>query len=320
MTKLSTEKLQSARILVLGGAGFLGARITRKLCQAGITPHQLFRSTKRMNRIEDMAQSCQIHLGDLTDLNSLKNIIDEVQPDVIFHAVGHGSHKGQNRRETLFAGNVIATHNLLMATESYPECRIIYSGTSLEQGMQNRPLLEEGVSDPVSLYGATKTAALVLVRQAARYEQRKITILNPFAIYGPGEPSARLIPTAIRAALEGKPLSLTEAGFVRDFVFVDDVADAYLMAASNDKVIGESIHIAGGKAVSNEAVVAVIEAELGCSIDKRTGSYPARKTDTSFWCADISKAKKLLDWQPDHSLQQGIKETVDWYKKNGFND
>ena len=312
------NKLQDARVLVLGGAGFLGAMIVRKLCLAGISPHVLLRSTSRMGRIEDLTQSCQIHIGDLADLNSLQGIIREVQPDIIFHAVGHGSHKGENRREGLFASNVLATHHLLMATEQLPDCRIIYSGTSLEQGMQNEPINEVGISDPVSLYGASKTAALVLMRQAAAYEKRPIVILNPFAIYGPGEPSARLIPTVIRTAMEGKVLSLTEPGYVRDYVFVDDVADAYLMAATNDDVIGESINIAGGKSVTNEAVVELIEALLATTIDKKIGAYSPRKTDTGFWCADINKAKEILGWQPEHTLKNGIEETVDWFKCNAF--
>lgn len=315
---MAIKKLQDVRLLVLGGAGFLGARIVRKLCDAGVTPHLLLRSTTSLDRIGDVIQACQIHISDLTDLNSLQGIVDEVQPDVIFHAAGYGTHKGQNNRDDIFNNNLLAAHNLLIATEQVPDCRIIFSGTSLEQGMQNKPMQEDGVPDPVSFCGATKTAALVLMRQAARYDKRPITILKPFAIYGPGEPSSRLIATAIRAGIEGKTLSLTQPGFVRDYVFVDDVADAYLMAATNDSVIGESIHIAGGKAISNEEVVALIEAELGHSIDKQIGAYPPRVTDTNFWCADITRAKSWLGWEPRHSLEQGVKETVDWFKRNGF--
>ncbi len=315
---LSAKKLHDARVLVLGGAGFLGARIVRKLRHAGITPHVLLRPTSQTNRIDDLIQFCQIHIGDLSDLNSLQHIIKEVQPEVIFHAAGYGTHKAQNQREQLFYNNLLAAHNLLLATEQVPNCRIIYSGTSLEQGIKNKPIKENGVPDPVSFCGATKSAALLLMRQAACHDKRLITILTPFAVYGPGEPDTRLIPAAIQAGMEGKTLSLTEPGFVRDYVFVDDVADAYLMAATNDNAIGESINIAGGKAVSNEAVVALIEAELGRSIDKKPGAYPARKTDTSFWCADISKAKKILGWQAEHSMQQGIEETINWFKSHGF--
>ena len=312
------SELRDARILVLGGAGFLGARLVRKLCLAGVRPHLVLRADSPMTRIEDLVQYCSIHFGDLTDQTFLNKVIEQILPDLIFHAVGHGSHMGQNHRNSVFQSNLLVTHNLLVAAEMVPNCRIIYSGTSLEQGMKNSPLQEKGSADPVSYYAATKAAALILIRQAARYEKRPIVILSPFAIYGPGEPVKRLIPTAIWAGMHGGVLALTQCGFVRDFVYVDDVVEAYLLAAVNDHVLGEDINIAGGKPVSNEGVVELIEQELGNDIEKQLGAYPPRVTDTTFWCADISKARHLLDWEPRHSLKQGLRKTIDWYKQNGF--
>ena len=300
--------LLDARILVLGGSGFLGARIVRKLCNAGIIPHLLLRPSSCLTRIADLLNACEIHRGDLTDLDALRQTIERVQPDVLFFTAGHGAHKG----------HLVTTHHLLIASEQCPDCRIIYSGTSLFQGRQNSPMQELGAPDPVSFYGATKSAAVILMQQAAVHEQRPITLLMPFAIYGPGEPGARLIPTAIRAAIKDQILALTQTGLVRDYVFVDDVADAYLSAATTPKALGEIINIAGGAPVANEQVVALIEAQSGKTITKRIGSYPSRNTDSNFWCADISKAKKLLNWQPTHTLEQGLKLTIDWYRQNGF--
>lgn len=312
------QQLSDARILVLGGRGFLGARLVRKLCHWNITPHLLLRPTKEQSRIQDLSSRYISHTGDLTELCTLQNIINEIKPDIIFHAAGHGSHKGQNKSDALFKNNVLAAHNLLTATEQHPQCRLIYSGTSLEQGIKKHPQVEDDANDPVTYYAAVKTAASVLIKQAARHERRPITILNPFAIYGIGEPASRLIPTAIRAGIERKKLSLTQPGFVRDFVFVDDVVEAYLLAAVTDKAIGETINIAGGTPVKNEEVVRCIENHLGYQIEKQVGSHPAKKTDSNYWCADISKARNLLGWTPTHTLAQGIELTINWYLKNGF--
>ena len=83
--------------------------------------------------------------------------------------------------------------------------------------------------------------------------------------------------------------------------------------------MGEVIYIAGGTPVANEEVVALIEKQLGVvSIEKRIGIYPPRPTDTTFWCADIGKAQNLLGWEPAHTLEQGVAETVDWFRKPGF--
>lgn len=291
----------------------------RKLCDAGITPHLLLRSTSRLGRIDDLTQQCHVHIGDLVDQDSLRRIIDLVRPDVLFYAAGHGSHKGESGRDEIFRNNLIATYNLLAATKQVPNCHIIYSGSSLEHGKQNEPLRDElSALDPVSFYAAVKAAASVLVQQAARHERQLITILKPFAMYGPGEPSGRLIPTTIRAGLEGRILELTQPGFVRDFVFIDDVADAYLKAAVNNRVAGEVINIADGRSVANEEVVALIEKQLGISIEKQIGVYPPRSTDTTFWCADIAKAKNLLGWKPTHTLEHGIAKTITWFRKHGF--
>ena len=312
------SNLLSQQVLVLGGAGFLGARILRKLCAAGCNPHLLLRSGTPLGRIEDLLPRCHVHRGDLTELDSVQRIIDEVRPNVLFHASGKGSHKGDHTRDRLFRNNLMTVNNLLVATEPFPDCRIIYSGTSLAQGKRDTPLRENGPLDPISIYAASKAAASVLVQQAACHGSHQIVILNPFSIYGPGESAGRLIPTAIRAGLDGSVLEMTESGFVRDFVYVDDVADGYLQAAVNNQVAGETLNLAGGRTVSNEEVVSLIEQQLGVSIRKKIGVYPARATDTNYWCADISKARELLGWQPVHSLREGIAETTAWYKKYGF--
>lgn len=312
------KQLLNRRILLLGGAGFLGARILRKLCEAGVSPYLMLRSSTSLKRIEDLLPRCDVQLGDLTELDSFQRIVDKLQPEVIFHAVGKGSHKGEHTRDQLFRNNLVATSNLLVATESFSECRIVYSGTSLAQGKSESPLRENGPLDPISIYAASKAAASVLARQAARHGNHNLVILNPFAIYGPGESASRLIPTAIRAGLDGSVLEMTEPGFARDFVYVDDVVDGYLGAAVNDRVKGETLNLAGGRAVSNEEVVSLIEQQLGVTIRKKIGVYPARATDTNYWCADISKARELLGWQPAHSLPEGIAETTAWFKKYGF--
>ncbi len=312
------KNLLDSRILVIGGSGFLGARIVRQLCNAGITPHLLLRPNSSLTRVADLIQCCQIHRGDLTDLYSTRQIIGRVRPDILFYTAGSGAYKGQSDAETMFDNNLVASHHLLIASDLVPNCHIIYSGTSLAQGSQNKPLTEIGTADPVSYYGATKTAAVILMRQAAVHQKRPITILIPFAIYGPGEPIIRLIPSAIRAAMEGTSLALTQAGIVRDYVFVDDVADAYLTAAANAQLFGKTINIAGGTAVSNERIVHLIETQLGVAIDKRIGDYAQRSTDSKFWCADISKARTLMNWAPRYSLTQGLKLTINWYRENGF--
>ncbi len=135
-------------------------------------------------------------------------------------------------------------------------------------------------------------------------------MLRPFAIYGPGEPAKRLIPTAIRAALDGTPFRITAPGFTRDFVFVEDVVDAYLAAADAPGIEGHLINVGTGRATSNEAVVHLVASVVGRPITLHPEPFPAKPTDTAVWCADITKARDLLGWSPTHTLEQGLVRTV----------
>jgi nucleoside-diphosphate-sugar epimerase len=139
-----------------------------------------------------------------------------------------------------------------------------------------------------------------------------VVILRPFSIYGPHEPPHRLIPAAIRAGRDGTVLPLTPPGCVRDFVFVEDVVEACLQAAVAEEVVGETINIGTGVQTSNEEVVRCIEQSLGRTLRIDQGAYAPHPTDTSCWRADITRARELLKWRPQHTLRAGIDRTVAW--------
>ena len=313
---LDYSQFKSETILVLGGCGFLGARLVAAISQYNNNLHLSVRKTSNTHRIKAFIDRSNLYTGDLSDSNYFNSLVKKVKPTLIFYTVGFGSYSQQSDREQIFNNNVVCAHNLLMATSGVPHCRIIYAGTSLEQGHIKSPLKEQGIFKPISCYAAMKTAASIMMMQAAVYEKRPITVLNPFAIFGIGEPSKRLVPTIIKAALHGNELHLTQKGLVRDYIYVDDVVDAFLMAATNKASIAEKINIAGGRCLSNEQVVAIIEHLMNKKIKKITGRYEARVTDTNYWCADISKAKQILGWQPKHTIEQGLQSTIEWMLKN----
>ncbi len=301
--------------LVLGATGFLGANVTRQLLRAGAEVHVLSRRTRLVARLEAVRTEIEFHEGDLRDRDGLSRIVTAVAPDVIYHLAATSGRPSERRPEDLFEDNVLGAHNLLAATAGLPDCRIVYTASSLELARSHEPLSETSPIEPVGAFGAHKAAATLLLRSAAVDEGRSITLLRPFAIYGPWEPRRRLIPTAIIAALTGTPLSLTPPGFVRDYVHVDDVARACLMAAARDDLGGETFHIASGHETANEAIIALIEAIVGVEIERRVGDYAPHATDTRHWHADIRKAERALGWKPRISLEDGLRRTVDWIKE-----
>lgn len=295
-------------IVVTGGAGFLGARLVRRLAVEGRAPHVLLRRTTDPWRLTGLEGRCTVHACDLSDPEAVAAAMRAVRPRTVFHVAATGSY-GNDDWSRLFADNPLASFHVLDACAGLPECRVVHSCSSLEPGPRPAPIRESDPFRPRTPYGVAKAAATLLARLAAGLGC-DVVMLRPFAIYGPGEPARRLIPTAIRAALDGTPFRLTAPGFTRDLVFVEDVVDAYLAAAHAPGVAGQLINIGTGRATPNEEVVRLVASVVGRPITLHPEPFPARDTDTAVWCADVTKARDLLGWSPAHSLEQGLARTV----------
>lgn len=304
------------RAIITGGAGFLGSRLAHRLADMYEDVHLIVRPTSDLSRIADLRHRLNVHTCDLCAVDALDAIVVKVSPEVVFHLAATGAYGPQSEAH-LFRDNVLATYSLLRATNSLRKLRLIHTGSSLEPGPRAEPIRETDPISPQTAYAATKAASTLLVRQAMKDADHSIVILRPFSIYGFGEPAGRLIPTAIRAALSGEPLLLTKPGYTRDFVFVEDVVDAYVASALASNIDGELINVATGCATPNEDVVALVERHVGQPINIVAGAYPVRATDTPFWCADVAKASRLLGWQARHTLDQGIARTVAWFRERG---
>ena len=300
------------RVLVTGGCGFLGSRLCKRLLQLGTQVHVIVRPGSKCLRLQG-DEGLVYHSADLAEPDVFAALLDKIAPKVLFNIAASGGYPGKRQRDLLFRDNVLVVHNLLMALEKGCDCRVVHASSSLENGPRQEAIREDMSNNPVTVYASTKTAATVLLRQAAVYDSYPITILRPFAIYGYGEASTRLIPKTIRAALSGEELSLTPPGYVRDYVFVEDVVDAFLMAANADNIFGEIINIGTGMQTSNEEVVSIISSLLRRSVRTNTGGYEPHRTDTTHWCANPDKARRLLGWVPQHDIRAGLEKTVKWF-------
>jgi nucleoside-diphosphate-sugar epimerase len=309
--------LRDAHVLVLGAAGFLGSNLVRHLLAAGARVHVLVRRASARARLADVEDRLAVHEGDLAEPATVGPLLERIRPDLVFHLAAGGNAAQARGPATLFADNVLAAQNLIAATEPLPDCRIVYTASSLELARTGAPLGESTPIAPVNRFGAYKAAATLLLQSAARDDGRDIVILRPFAIYGPREPRRRLIPTAIAAGIAGETLPLTRPGLVRDYVYAADVCRACLLAATARGVSGEVFHLASGRETSNEAIVSVIEQCLGSPIRRDVGAYAAHDCDTERWCADVSKARRVLGWTASTTLQDGIRATIDWIERGG---
>lgn len=309
------DVLQGRSVLVTGAAGFIGANLIRGLLRGGAQVHALTRPSTRLWRIAEIIPQLTLHLVDLTDYEGLQRMVNRVRPDVIFHLAAPGGHPWQRQdREEVLRVSVLGTANLLEATASLDYYRFVHFGSSLEYGPKDKPLKESDRLEPLTFRGAAKAAATLLCQQWARASRRPIVVLRPFSVYGYWEGAARLIPTAIRAVLSTQELALTAPGYRRDLIFVEDVVEACLLTLQAENVAGQIINVGSGQQWSNEEVIEMVQAVSGQRIPVRVGSYPARPSDTTHWVADIKKAKRLLGWEPQHTLRRGLEKTLAWFR------
>jgi nucleoside-diphosphate-sugar epimerase len=256
----------------------------------------------------------ETHVAGLTDAEALHRAFTRARPAVVLHlATPRGEDEAARVRilETTLMG---AIHLLRLARE-FSVQQLVVAGSSLEYRPSDAPLAEDAPIEPTTVHGAAKAAASLLYRQAALETGLPVCVLRFFHVYGPWESRHRLLPTAIRAALDGTPLPMTGAGIARDWVFVADVVDAVLRAAGLDRP-GEIVNVGSGREYCNEAVVECVAGTLERRIEIVTGAFPPGPADVAHRCADRRKAGRLLGWVPQVTLADGVRHTIEWFQSN----
>lgn len=306
------------RYLVTGATGFVGSWIARALVEKGEHVSILVRDKKLNWRLTDIADKLFIYECDLVSPR-LSETIDQIKPSVVLHLAAQGAlPASSNTISQLFDTNVNGLINLLHAVKHYPIKKFVNTGSSSEYGIKETPMKETDVLAPINDYGVTKSAATLYAQKFAKSEQMPLVTLRLFSPYGYYDDKKRLISYLIAQALQNQPISLSSQSNVRDFVYVADVVDAYLAAVKKAVTPGEIINIGSGKQHSVYDIVENIIALTKSSSELQWGTMPkqTRQIEPKLWQADITKAAKILDWEPAYPLEKGLQETISYYKEN----
>jgi len=285
----------------------VGANLAKALLkfQSDMNVALLVRQESNIWRIEDILSQCILFESDLSDKLQLSQIIRNFEPDVIFHLASYGAYpRTQDDINLMIKTNILGSMNLIQTAGSIP---VICAGSSSEYGIKKTEMSEGTSCRPDNAYGWSKLA------QTTYVQLKGAVTLRLFHVYGPWEEPTRLIPQLIKAKLQNLPLRLTDS--VRDYVFVDDVVTAFMAAAEKfHSIQGQTINIGSGSQTEMRHLLEIFDTIDHSELILKWDFKPVQ-TEPDVWHADISKAKKVLEWTPHFTISAGLKETYKWWKE-----
>ena len=297
------------RVLITGGSGFIGKHLQNKLFNWGavitIVDKNPQQHTRSINAIK-----C-----DICNYKNLEKVIKDISPEIVFHLAANIDRSPSfDIMRNMISVNLVGTLNLLESLKNISSCQsIIVAGTSEEYGNNQVPFKEYYKEDPISPYSFSKVSVSYLCKMLFNIYKLPIIILRPTLAYGPGQKETMFIPTLINALLRNERFIMTPGEQTRDFVFIDDLVNAYVQTGVSEGHFGEIFNIGSGKAYK----IKDIAYRISSFLDKRNfleiGARDYRKSEIMSYFVDISKAKKLLNWVPKIDIDEGLKKTVEWY-------
>jgi dolichol-phosphate mannosyltransferase len=300
------------RALVTGAAGFIGANLARRVSAEGHETHLLVREQEDAWRLRP-AFDARVHQADLRDRDAVMRVVKAVRPEWIFHCAVYGAYSWQRDAPRIVDTNVDGTAHLLDACLAEGFAAFVNTGSSSEYGFKAFAPSESDAPEPNSDYARAKLLATEYCARMARQRDARVVTLRLYSVYGPYEQPGRLMPALLTAARSGRLPPLAQPDTARDFVYVDDVCDAYLAAVSRPLDRPDAVFNVGtGTQTTLSALVKLVRSMYGVSAEPAWGSMPPRSWDTDVWRADITRIRAELGWTPRHTLREGLTEFSDW--------
>ncbi len=313
------------KILVTGAGGFIGSHLTEELVRQGEEVRALVRYNSRDERglleelPEDIRSQIEVVPGDLKDPDGVKKLVKRCHK--VFHlgaliAIPYSYVHPFDFVQT----NVAGTAHLLNAClgEGTVE-RFIHTSTSEVYGTaQYIPIDEKHSLQAQSPYAASKIAADKLAESYYLSFGLPITTIRPFNTYGPRQSLRAIIPTIISQALRNKKIWLGNTKPRRDFLFVKDTVRGFIQVGNCEEAVGKVVNVGTGTDISVEELVKKILGLMGRQgeIEVEDRRMRPEKSEVMQLLSDVRLAQKLFQWAPRYTLEEGLRETIEWYQKN----
>ena len=301
-------------IVVTGASGFIGANLFRMLAAERDDVYAVVRRARNWRLANIGAES--IVAVDLNDAASTKNLVNTIHPKTVFDTVAYGAYSFEEDAGLIYQTNVQSIVNLVELLSARTFSAFVHAGSSSEYGGNSAAPPEDSACEPNSHYAVSKVAVAKYLQFMGKHRAFPCANLRLYSVYGPFEDTSRLIPTLLRKAAAGTLPPFVEPRTSRDFIHVDDVCAAFVKTATamRPELYGESFNIGTGRKTTIADLAALARRLFRIAAEPQFGTMEGRAWDLPDWYADPRKAKTLLGWSPEISLEDGLTSTADWVR------
>ncbi len=326
LSEKELEWLRSLSVLVTGGAGFIGSNLVEDLIRLGVKSVFVIdnlslekiggvqRGLRSLSRYKD---KFRMVIGDVADYSFMREFFKKEEIDIVFNLAILPLPLALRRPMLVFNQNVkIASTLAELQRRDYFRTLVHFSSSEAYGSAVQVPMSEEHPLKPSTSYGASKAAQDLLLLSYYGNFGTDVRIIRPFNNIGPNQNDfsySAVVPRTIRRILSGKkPIIYGDGLQTRDFIYVKDTCIAAIKMALNDSLKGEVLNIASGKETTIKDLILMISRLMG--YNGEIMYRPPRPGDIRRHFADITKARKLLGFEPKTSLEEALSITINWYK------
>lgn len=311
---MNEQMIQALRgpILVLGGAGFIGANLFQTLCRERNDVFAVVRN-RSVWRLENVLPD-RIFEVDITDSAAVRNLIESVKPQTVFDCIAYGGYSFEGDVRLIHRTNFTALVDLIEILAEFPFTAYIHAGSSSEYGLNCAGPDEDAPLQPNGHYAVSKAAMAQHIYYCGVGRGLPIVNLRLYSAYGPLEDTSRLMPNLVFKAIRSQFPPLVNSGISRDFLYITDACTAFIQAAVrlHPEMYGRSFNIGTGKPTTIGELAAVAKTVFDVPGEPKFETMPSRTWDLGNWYANPVRAREEFGWSAKVALPEGLERMRSW--------